>query len=74
MHSATLSISIQYPALFVYITINNDVLREYTLSKNGYIQLQAIDTVSVDYINKNCNSVILERPNIKVKTVNRYMP
>lgn len=68
-----MEISVQYPALFVYITINNDVLSEYTLSKNGYIQLQAIDTVSVNYYNMNCNSVILERRNIKIKTVNRYM-
>ncbi|XP_055904783.1 beta-mannosidase [Eupeodes corollae] len=70
-NSYSLAIKIQRPALFVYIEIIHSSVTTYTLSKNGFLQLDPIQMVHLEFQSKKCIDLTLD--NIKVTTVNQYM-
>ncbi|XP_055850263.1 beta-mannosidase [Episyrphus balteatus] len=71
LNSYSLSIQVEHPALFVYIEIIHNSVNTYRLSKNGFMQVDPIQMVHLEFTNKKC--IELTTDNIKVTTVNQYM-
>lgn len=67
---SVLELKTHYPALFVYIQINE--VDQYTLSENGFMLVSSPYTVTLDYDDINCNSTLNEK-NIKIMTVNNFL-
>lgn len=67
-----LRIEIDSPAYFVYILLKHDIITQYKISKNGFIQLENIHEVDLIYRNPNCNEKITE-DNFIFKTLNQFL-
>lgn len=68
----SIELRIQRPALFVYLEVTNPNITDYTFSSNGFIQVEPIKVVNLEFKNINCSSVF-EENNIEIMTVNDYM-
>lgn len=72
LNSYSLAIRVQRPALFVYIEVLHKEVLTYSLSKNGFMQVDPIQIVHLEFKSKkNCIDLTVE--DIKVTTVNQYM-
>ncbi|GAB0088016.1 hypothetical protein DMENIID0001_023910 [Sergentomyia squamirostris] len=68
----SLEVKARAPAVFVYLQINNSAIESYTLSKNGYIQLEPIQMIRLEFENDNCETV-LPRRDIRILTINDFL-
>lgn len=60
-----------YPAFFVYIEITNLDIRNYKLSKNGFLQLSPITVVHLEFESENC--IEINKKDVKILTINEFM-
>ncbi|XP_059621237.1 beta-mannosidase [Phlebotomus argentipes] len=68
----SLEVKARAPAIFVYIQINNPDIKSYSLSKNGYIQLEPIHMIRLEFANENC-ATTLQKRDIRILTINDYL-
>lgn len=66
-----LEIKVDSPAYFVNIAINHPTLTKYRLSSNGFIQLEPLTSVKVNFRNPKCIEQITEKDFV-VQTLNQY--
>uniref|UniRef100_A0A182Y529 beta-mannosidase n=1 Tax=Anopheles stephensi TaxID=30069 RepID=A0A182Y529_ANOST len=69
--TVSLKVSVSVPALFVYLqlTPENSTLKQCQFSHNGFLQFQAVRTVTLTCVNPGCRNTIQAR-DITVRTVN----
>lgn len=65
---------VRYPALFVWLTVEKEAVRSYRFAENGFVQLESERTVRLSYGNAGCAGAKLEASDVRVQTVNEYMP
>ncbi|KAJ6639178.1 Beta-mannosidase [Pseudolycoriella hygida] len=68
----TFDVSIEAPAIFVYIEIHHDAIDRYELSDNGFMQFQRNQTVGVKFYDPN-GVISLGEENVHILTVNKFM-
>lgn len=68
----SLEVKARAPAIFVYLQIYNSRIQTYTLSKNGYIQLEPIQMIRLEFENENC-ATLLQKSDIRILTINDYL-
>ncbi|XP_070497078.1 beta-mannosidase isoform X2 [Chironomus tepperi] len=71
-HRISITIKIDSPALFVYIVLEHPVIKQYRLSKNGFIQVEPFITVQLTFNNPGCSSSV-KADSLKIKTLNKYL-
>lgn len=71
-HKIEFTTTVQYPAVFVYVQIEHDSVDVYKLSRNGFMQLDESEPLTLTFRNTDCG-VIIEEKNIKVLTINQFM-
>lgn len=71
-HTISLEVKIETPAIFMSVIFNHNSIKEYRLSKNGFIQLEPIQVVQVTFQNPSCENVITA-DNFVVKTLNQFL-
>ncbi|XP_037951778.1 beta-mannosidase-like [Teleopsis dalmanni] len=69
--SYSLTILVNYPALFVYIELQHHRIVNYTLSDNGFVQVVPAKMVHIEYQETECITITMA--NIKILTMNQFM-
>lgn len=67
-----IEVSVDFPALFVYLELMNMEVEEYQLSDNGFVQVEETRTIYVTYKNPGCK-LRLVPTDFKVMDVNRFL-
>uniref|UniRef100_A0A1L8DQR0 beta-mannosidase n=1 Tax=Nyssomyia neivai TaxID=330878 RepID=A0A1L8DQR0_9DIPT len=68
----SLEVKARAPAIFVYLQIYNPDILQYTLSKNGYLQLEPVQMIRLEFANENCSIQLMKR-DIRILTLNDYL-
>lgn len=71
-HRVAIEIKIQSPAIFIYIELRNLDIPKYRLSKNGFMQLEPIQTLQVTFDNPKCQFNVTTS-DFFVKTLNKFV-
>ncbi|CAG9811752.1 unnamed protein product [Chironomus riparius] len=71
-HRISMTINIDSPALFVFIVLEHPEIKQYKLSKNGFIQVEPFITVQLTFSNPGCRSSI-KADSLKIKTLNKFL-
>ncbi|XP_037912429.1 beta-mannosidase [Hermetia illucens] len=69
--SASLWIKVRYPTLFVFLELTRTDIKRHYFSKNGYIQVQPIETIHLEYTDEKCAEFTLK--DIRVSHANAYL-
>lgn len=70
----TLSVTTKAPVLFFYIDILNEGVEHFQLSDNGFMIVEPTTTVTITYPSPGCSVTQLKLEDLRVHTVNQYMP
>jgi beta-mannosidase len=71
--TVSLEIRANAPAIFVYLQLKDSAnIERYELSKNGFMQLEPINVVHMQFDNSGCG-VELQATDFEVMTVNQFM-
>lgn len=65
-------VTVNSPALFVYIQIKHPQITLYDLSKNGFIQVDDEEHVTITFSNEQC-SIKLTAENVCISTINDFI-
>jgi hypothetical protein len=65
-------VTVDFPALFVYLELMNMDVEHYELSDNGFVQLEAKRTIWISYGNPGCKLRLVET-DFKIMDVNRFL-
>ncbi|XP_055677414.1 beta-mannosidase [Lutzomyia longipalpis] len=68
----SLEVKARAPAIFVYLQIYNSEIPRYTLSKNGYIQLEPVQMIRLEFENDNCYTQLVKN-DVRILTINDYL-
>ncbi|CAO1424510.1 unnamed protein product [Diamesa serratosioi] len=71
-HRVAIEIKIQSPAIFIYIELRNLDIPKYRLSKNGFMQLEPIQTLQVTFDNPKCQFNVTAS-DFNVQTLNKFV-
>lgn len=69
----SLEVKTQKPALFTSIVFSHDKIKKYRLSRNGFMQLQPIETVEATFNNPACLQTV-DVNNFKIHSLNQFLP
>lgn len=70
MAIVSIEIKIQKPALFIYLEVTNPEVTNYVFSSNGYMQVEPIRIITLEFENEGCDEKRLTDEHIQIMTVN----
>jgi beta-mannosidase len=71
-HRVTIEIKIKSPAIFIFITLDHEFIKQYQLSNNGFIQVDPIQTIQMTFKNPECKWTVVKEE-LNVKTLNHFL-
>lgn len=71
-HTVDVEVEIDFPAIFVSINLQHEKIKKFSVSKNGFIQVEPIQNVELSFVNPNCELVVTNE-NLVVNTLNEFM-
>lgn len=67
-----IEIRIDYPAIFLWISLQHEKIKKIKFSKNGFIQVQAVESVLMTFENENCEEKVKVQ-DLMVKVMNKFL-
>uniref|UniRef100_A0A1A9W1B5 beta-mannosidase n=1 Tax=Glossina brevipalpis TaxID=37001 RepID=A0A1A9W1B5_9MUSC len=71
--SYSIRIRVEKPALFVYLEINHPDVERYTLSENGFVQVEPVKIIHLEVTAKSSKCVNLTLDNLRIMSVNQFI-
>lgn len=71
-HTLDVDIKIDFPAIFVTLNLKHEKIKKFSFSKNGFIQVEPIQRVEINFLNPNCELKVVEE-NLVVNILNEFM-
>ncbi|KAI9577054.1 hypothetical protein GQX74_014982, partial [Glossina fuscipes] len=71
--SYSITTMVEKPALFVSLEIYHPDVERYTLSENGFVQVEPVKVIHVELTAKSSKCILLTSDNVRIMTVNQFI-